>query len=86
MSATRALYTYNSLRSDPQEIRILKLLPGVGDEDFSIEIVHMNVAEKPKYEALSYTCGSPEKLYEVNVTQLRPPRRRSRRTQAEASF
>jgi hypothetical protein len=89
MSTTRALYTYNSLRSDPEEIRILKLLPGVGDEDFSIEIVHMSVAEKPEYEALSYTCGSAEKPYEVNVTQLRPlqgargARKRKRRSQAE---
>jgi hypothetical protein len=46
-------------------IRILHLLPGVGDEDIRYELVNTSLNEKPRYEAISYTWGSSSNLQKI---------------------
>lgn len=67
MTALRKPYTHAPLGSDPDEIRVVKLLPGVGDDEISIEIVHLVVDEEPEYEALSYVWGTSDITYDIRV-------------------
>ncbi|PSN59780.1 HET-domain-containing protein [Corynespora cassiicola Philippines] len=49
-------YTYRSLNYElGQEIRLIVLLSGNHQEPLLCEIVHANLLDKPKFEALSYT-------------------------------
>ena len=50
-------YTYRSLNSRKAEIRLLYILPGSGDDEIFLSLVHANLGDCPKYTALSYTWG-----------------------------
>ena len=51
-------YRYSPLA--PNNIRVLKLLPGREQEPLTVEIGHVDLATRPHYEALSYEWGAPE--------------------------
>jgi hypothetical protein len=38
-----------------QEIRLVELYPGESSDDLKIDLIHVNLADKPVYEAVSYT-------------------------------
>src|SRR5262245_60557604 len=49
-------YKFQRLNYDlGREIRLLRLLPGLPDEDLHCSIFHANMNDNPKYEAVSYT-------------------------------
>jgi len=51
-----AQYQYEPLNYElGQELRLVVLKPGKFSEDIECEILHANLFEKPRYEALSYT-------------------------------
>lgn len=65
------MYTYLAL--DPEEIRILTVLPGTFGSEIHIELSHteLDVNNPPSYEALSYTWGSYDLSHLIQVdTQL----------------
>ncbi|KAF2007239.1 HET-domain-containing protein [Amniculicola lignicola CBS 123094] len=52
-------YTYRRLNYQlGQEVRVITLFPGRGSEDIFCDIVHLNLLDKPHYEALSYTWAN----------------------------
>ena len=62
-------YVYPTLGAS--NIRLLTLHPGsVGDKiDAALEIFELSPSDKPDYEALSYTWGTPDLNTEVHVLQ-----------------
>jgi hypothetical protein len=67
MSNQRSPYTYESLSKNPDEIRLLKLMPPSSSGDIEIEIIRVPSSAPPAYEALSYVWGPPERTHEVTV-------------------
>ncbi|KAH7073320.1 heterokaryon incompatibility protein-domain-containing protein [Paraphoma chrysanthemicola] len=54
-----SLYKYRRLNYTlGQEIRLIMLHPGSDQQDLTCDIVHVNLLDKPTYEAVSYTWGS----------------------------
>lgn len=57
-------YPYQPLgKSD--EIRLLYLQPGAGDDEIACTISHASLGEPPVYEALSYTWGDNRRSYSI---------------------
>lgn len=54
-------YEYSPLDSSRDEVRFIRLLPGKPSHDIQIQIYNfpLNLENPPRYEALSYTWGSP---------------------------
>jgi hypothetical protein len=50
---------YSSLILVDDQIRLVRLLPRVLSDDIEIELIHADLASKPRYEALSYEWGPP---------------------------
>jgi hypothetical protein len=67
MSNQTSPYTYEPLSKNPDEIRLLKLMPPSSSGDIEIEIIHVPSSAPPAYVALSYVWGSPERTHEVTV-------------------
>jgi len=67
MSNQRIPYAYEPLSKNPDEIRLLKLMPPSSSGDIEIEIIRVPSLAPPAYEALSYVWGSPERTHEVTV-------------------
>jgi hypothetical protein len=67
MSNKRSPYAYEPLSKNPDEIRLLKLMPPSSSGDIKIEIIRVPSSPPPAYEALSYVWGSPERTHEVTV-------------------
>ena len=59
------------LSSNAQELRLVVLYPGAPEEDLFGEIIHVELSESPRYEALSYTwadeSGDKEPSMKLNV-------------------
>jgi hypothetical protein len=53
-------YAYSALA--PQSIRLLTLNPGIRDAGIECHLYHASLADKPAYEALSYTWGDAAKV------------------------
>ena len=60
-------FTYLPLDDGCQEIRLIRLLPGVFDDDIQVEIFHEPLSEEriPEYEALLYVWGTTEKPLKI---------------------
>jgi hypothetical protein len=58
MSNTDRAYTYASLRHS-DSIRLIELHPGVRGSPLSCSMTEVQIADHPKYEALSYAWGEP---------------------------
>ena len=59
---------YQSLRSDSDNIRLLKVQPSQSrDAIVEIEIVYASLGDKPEYESLSYAWGDPTITKKVRV-------------------
>ena len=67
MSNQRSPYIYEPLSKNPDEIRLLKLMPPSSSGDIKIEIIRVPSSAPPAYEALSYVWGPPERTHEVTV-------------------
>jgi hypothetical protein len=67
MSNQRIPYAYEPLSKNPDEIRLLKLMPPSSSGDIEIEIIRVPSSAPPAYEALSYVWGPPERTHEVTV-------------------
>jgi hypothetical protein len=67
MSNQRIPYAYEPLSKNPDEIRLLKLMPPSSSGDIEIEIIRVRSSAPPAYEALSYVWGSPERTHKVTV-------------------
>lgn len=63
-------YRYSPLQKDRSVFRLLSLLPGPTSADIEMEIFHVKRSSKPKYEALSYVWGPPER---TDVALVREP-------------
>ena len=61
MSGTRT-FKYKELDLSVDCIRLLVLLPDIGDDHLACELIHTTFASKPEYEALSYTWGEADNL------------------------
>jgi hypothetical protein len=54
-------YRYNYLNyGRAKEIRLLILQPGREEDELTCDIIHVNLVDKPVYEALSYTWSTEE--------------------------
>jgi hypothetical protein len=54
-------YRYKRLNYElGQEIRLVILYPGIEQEDLTCDIVHVNLLDKPAYEAVSYTWATAD--------------------------
>jgi hypothetical protein len=54
-------YEYTDLNTNlGQEIRLIAVMPGEPTDSLVCEIVHVNLAENPNYEAVSYTWATEE--------------------------
>jgi hypothetical protein len=63
-------YTYRSLVTRPQNIRLLYLLPGHDEEDIRCELIHYRLRpERPLglYEALSYVWGDQNDIRRIRI-------------------
>ncbi len=69
-STWRAAYTYTPLRTKLNEMRVIKLLPGLANEEIRIEMIHLETDSNAKYEALPYVLESLESTKEATVTQI----------------
>lgn len=64
-----AEYQYSPLKEDSGEIRLLTLHPGILHSEIHV-VLHNETLTKsntPAFEALSYTWGSTEDLYDIRV-------------------
>ena len=52
-------YHYQPLDSLKDEIRLVYILPGAGEDELCINLVHASLHKQPEYLALSYTWGNP---------------------------
>jgi hypothetical protein len=56
-TATPPLYKYEPLeREAGQHTRLVRIRPGREQDDIICEIVQVDLADSPVYEAVSYTC------------------------------
>jgi hypothetical protein len=67
MSSRAVPYTYQSLSKDPDEIRLLWLMPSSSSSSVEIEIMNVLFSAPPAYEALSYAWGSSERPYRATM-------------------
>ncbi|KAJ3521508.1 hypothetical protein NM208_g13259 [Fusarium decemcellulare] len=58
-------YRYNPLR--PDEIRLLRILPGEVFDDLKCELLHVSLDAIQTYEALSYTWGDNSKSEQLTI-------------------
>ncbi|KAF8865991.1 hypothetical protein BDZ45DRAFT_611810, partial [Acephala macrosclerotiorum] len=54
-------YQYMPLPRDHSKIRLVRLQPRSASDSISVEIFHAQLSSHPKYEALSYAWGHPDK-------------------------
>jgi hypothetical protein len=59
-------YNYRSLESSTH-IRVLRLQDGNDGECLRCKIEHVNLTQRPSYQAISYVWGSPEKPFWIEV-------------------
>ena len=52
-------YHYQPLDSLKDEIRLVYILPGAGEDELCTNLVHASLHNQPEYLALSYTWGNP---------------------------
>ena len=52
-------YHYQPLNSLKDEIRLVYILPGAGEDEICTNLVHASLHDQPEYLALSYTWGNP---------------------------
>lgn len=64
-----ASYQYQPLR--PDEIRLLKILPGKPFVDLQCELLHVSLDATLTYEALSYTWGQNKESAELMIGDSR---------------
>lgn len=70
MSSANNRTLYSPLKTN--EIRLLLLLPGSGDEAICCELATVKLQNEghekvPVYHALSYTCGGPEPTSRIYI-------------------
>lgn len=53
-------YHYQPLDSLKDEIRLVYILPGAGEDEICTNLVHASLHNQPEYLALSYTWGNPQ--------------------------
>lgn len=68
-----ANFQYETLKSstDKPSTRLAVLQPGTRDSSVRVKLVHKTFAEKPKYEALSYTWGRPDVVKGIKLNGTR---------------
>jgi hypothetical protein len=64
MSNTDRAYAYASLRRS-DSIRLIELHPGVRGSPLSCSMTEVQIADGPKYEALSYAWGEPRVFHTI---------------------
>jgi hypothetical protein len=63
-SGSTEKYQYHPIKS-PDQLRILKLLPGRGDEPIQVKLRHRPLSFLPRCEELSYEWGSPTRDHDI---------------------
>ena len=61
----RSTWTYTPLEKGSDQIRLLALMPGCGEEDITCNQSIVALRDASEYEALSYTWGSPETTHSI---------------------
>ncbi|CAK7204240.1 hypothetical protein SEUCBS139899_006995 [Sporothrix eucalyptigena] len=61
-------YKYSSLKND-EEIRLLELYPGSGDDIIRVELYSAPIEHLPPFEAISYCWGDPTFSYTILVNE-----------------
>ena len=59
------IWKYTRLENDSDQIRILALLPGKGDETIQCNQIIVSLHDAREYEALSYTWGDPKTTHAI---------------------
>lgn len=59
-------YTYEPLSDADDEIRLLHLEPGSGDDDIRFTLKTARLSERPEYETISYCWGDPTDTCQVS--------------------
>jgi len=62
---------YRPLNLERDEIRLIVLQPGKGDDIVQVSIIHAFLSENPKYEALSYVWGDPKITIAIQLVKTR---------------
>jgi hypothetical protein len=62
---------YRPLNLERDEIRLIVLQPGKGDNIVQVSIIHAFLSENPKYEALSYVWGDPKITIAIQLVKTR---------------
>lgn len=62
-----ASFPYQPLDISVDSIRLLKLDGDLSSDNLQCELTHTTFASKPKYDALSYTWGSPDLVKTINI-------------------
>jgi hypothetical protein len=60
-------YVYSPLDLEKEEIRLVLLYPGRGEEAVRCELRHVSLRNSPPYEALSYTWGNPDDTRKIQL-------------------
>jgi hypothetical protein len=60
-------YSYKPLDFSVDSLRLLLLEPGKSDDPVKCRLIRTEFASKPRYEALSYTWGSPKHIQRILI-------------------
>lgn len=62
-------YHYTPLGGRPDEIRTMRLLPGLGDDPIRIQMEPSWLDSPPRYEAISYVWGNKDETHDIAVCE-----------------
>ena len=67
-----ASFVHSALADPHKQIRLLRLLPGTGEDVLELEMEHYYLDEAPEYDAISYTWGdaSFHRIVKINDSEL----------------
>ena len=62
---------YTRLSRDPIEIRLLTILPGLGEQPIEVQLKVARLVAEEEYETLSYVWGKPEDCGSITLDRTR---------------
>ncbi|KAK7216582.1 hypothetical protein V2G26_004585 [Clonostachys chloroleuca] len=68
---TKEGHDYSPLDPGSSEFRLLKLMPGLGDEEVRCILIHSSLDDNPSYEALSYLWGDQQNRTQILLGEVR---------------
>lgn len=66
-SCRGSVFKYEPLQKEPNQIRLLHVLPGDFEDPIQCELRKSKLVPIPKYETISYVWGDPEDRLTINI-------------------